>query len=235
MFTFESTVRFSETDYEGKLNLPGIINYFQDCSEFHSQSLHNGAEEMTSAGHCWIMSAWQIIVNRYPNRNESIVIGTAPNKFKSIEGYRNFVIQDTKGNHLVVANSIWTFYDLQKQRPTRITEDQYEAYQLEPALEMDYAPRKIDIKEISDFKVVHTLTVQPSQLDIFQHMNNGQYVTIACDYMPKDYTFSQVRVEYKRPALLGDTIIVKQAPSDERCVLCLCNESDDIYAVVEFS
>lgn len=236
MFTFKSTVRYSETDHEGKLGLPGIINYFQDCSELHSESLHNGEKELTAAGHCWVMSAWQIIINRYPARSEEIVVGTAPTKFKVIEGYRNFIIQDTKGNDLVIANSIWTFLDLETGRPMRITEDQYEAYQLEPAIEMDYAPRKIDVRDVTEqFEVVRTLSVQPSQLDIYQHMNNGQYVTTACDNLPEDYSFSQIRVEYKRPALLHDTVMVKRAVTNNRCVLCLCNESDDVYAMVEFS
>ena len=39
MYTFESRVRYSEVDAEGKLPVPGIIDYFQDCSVFQSEDL----------------------------------------------------------------------------------------------------------------------------------------------------------------------------------------------------
>ena len=34
MYTFESRVRFSEADHTELLTLPGLANYFQDCSTF---------------------------------------------------------------------------------------------------------------------------------------------------------------------------------------------------------
>ena len=32
MYTFDSRVRYSETDEEGRLTVTGIINYMQDCA-----------------------------------------------------------------------------------------------------------------------------------------------------------------------------------------------------------
>ena len=42
MYTFESRIRYSETDSEGKLTIASLINYFQDCSTFQSQDLGLG-------------------------------------------------------------------------------------------------------------------------------------------------------------------------------------------------
>ena len=33
MYTFDSRVRYSETDEEGNLSVVGIMNYLQDCSD----------------------------------------------------------------------------------------------------------------------------------------------------------------------------------------------------------
>ena len=44
MYSFDSMIRFSEVDHHGTLTLPGIINYFQDCSILHSDSLGVGME-----------------------------------------------------------------------------------------------------------------------------------------------------------------------------------------------
>ena len=43
-YTFDSKVRFSEVDHTGRITLPGIINYFQDCSTFQSEDLGLGIE-----------------------------------------------------------------------------------------------------------------------------------------------------------------------------------------------
>ena len=37
MYTFDSRVRYSETDEEGNLSVVGIMNYLQDCSTFQSE------------------------------------------------------------------------------------------------------------------------------------------------------------------------------------------------------
>ena len=39
MFSFESTVRFSECDETSTLAIVPLINYLQDCSAFHTESL----------------------------------------------------------------------------------------------------------------------------------------------------------------------------------------------------
>ena len=46
MYQFKSRVRFSEVDSQLHMTLPSIINYFQDCSTFHSDSIGYGIEVM---------------------------------------------------------------------------------------------------------------------------------------------------------------------------------------------
>ena len=44
MYTFDSRIRYSETDETGALSLLGVINYMQDCSTFQSEDIGLGAE-----------------------------------------------------------------------------------------------------------------------------------------------------------------------------------------------
>ena len=44
MYSFDSRVRYSETDETGKLTVLGLINYMQDCSTFHSADVGVGVE-----------------------------------------------------------------------------------------------------------------------------------------------------------------------------------------------
>ena len=39
MYTFDSRIRYSEVDAEGHLDINAIIDYMQDCTNFHSEDL----------------------------------------------------------------------------------------------------------------------------------------------------------------------------------------------------
>ena len=41
-YKLEGRVRYSEIGEKGYLSLPGILNYFQDCCTFHSESVGQG-------------------------------------------------------------------------------------------------------------------------------------------------------------------------------------------------
>ena len=78
MYTFDSRVRYSETGEEGLLSLPAIVDYFQDVSTFQSEDLGIGIDFLKEKDLLWVMSAWQVVVHRYPALGEKIRIGTIP-------------------------------------------------------------------------------------------------------------------------------------------------------------
>ena len=113
MYTFDSRVRYSETDEEGRLTVTGIINYMQDCSTFHSEDVVVGVGYLGEHRRIWLLSSWQIVIDRYPRLGERLTVGTWHNDFKGIYGYRNFVLRDLDGNDCVRAASVWCLYDLE--------------------------------------------------------------------------------------------------------------------------
>lgn len=65
-YSFDGRVRYSEIGENGCLTLPGVLNYFQDCCTFHSESIGQGMEVLKLKGKGWVLSAWQVVVNRCP-------------------------------------------------------------------------------------------------------------------------------------------------------------------------
>ena len=45
-YTTEGRIRFSEVDHTRRITLPGIVNYFQDCSTFQSEDLGLGIDAL---------------------------------------------------------------------------------------------------------------------------------------------------------------------------------------------
>ena len=148
VYDFTSRVRYSETDADAKLSLTGIMNYFQDCSTFHSEDSGVGVSYYEREKKAWLLSSWQIVIERRPVLGEPIRIATWPYEIKGIYGLRNFAMYDKDGNFLVKANSCWFLLDLQTGRPLRVTRADLLPYGGdEPRLEMDYAPRKIALPD----------------------------------------------------------------------------------------
>jgi len=80
---------------------------------------------------------------------------------------------------------------------------------------------------------VGRLSVMKHHLDVNLHVNNVQYVDIACEVLPESCEICGIRAEYKKAAVLGDEIILKCAETDGIYLVALCAEDGSIFANVE--
>ena len=97
MYEFDSRVRYSETDAQGRMTWLALMDYFQDCSVFHSEAVNLGVEVWTDAQKAWILSSWQICLNRMPRLGEQITTQTWAYGMKGFYGYRNFSMNGRDG------------------------------------------------------------------------------------------------------------------------------------------
>ncbi|HJC90231.1 MAG TPA: acyl-[acyl-carrier-protein] thioesterase [Candidatus Mediterraneibacter excrementigallinarum] len=231
MYEFDGRVRYSEIDHTGKMTLPALINYFQDCSTFHSEEAGLGMERLKAEKKAWILSYWQVIVERYPGLGEKITTGTFATEFKGLYGNRNFYMKDAEGRRIACANSIWVFMDLEKGRPARPSEEHIRPYGTEEPLDMPYEGRKILMPE--HCVEMESFPVRKYHIDTNEHVNNCQYVQMALEVLPREMKVRQLRVDYKKSAVRGDTIYPKVAQETERTVVELCDGDGKPYAVVE--
>ena len=231
MYTFDSRIRYSETDETGALSLLGVINYLQDCSTFQSEDIGLGVEYLEEKKRAWLLSSWRIVIDRYLVLGERIKIGTWATSSKGIYGYRDFVIMDQDGNYLVRAESIWFFCDTEKMVPVRVMPEDVAAYGNEEALDLGKAPRKILIPE--EYEEGIPVTIATHHLDTNHHVNNAQYVDIAREAVPCTKMVKGIRADYKKAAVLGEILVprVTKTGEDEWTVV-LADEAGEVRAVV---
>ena len=60
MYSFDSKIRYSEVDSECKLTWLALLDYFQDCSVFHSEDRKVGGDYLANHNLAWVLSYWQI-------------------------------------------------------------------------------------------------------------------------------------------------------------------------------
>ncbi|MCM1174895.1 MAG: thioesterase [Blautia sp.] len=234
MYTFQSRIRYSEVGPDGRLTLESLLDYFQDVSTFHSEDLGLGVAYLKEKNMAWVLSSWQIVVERYPRLCERVITGTAPYEFKGFIGYRNFQMETEEGERLAYANSVWSLMDIVKMTPAKPPIEMLEGYALAEKLQMDYAPRKIAAP--GGGQAQEEIQVRPHHLDTNGHVNNGQHVRIAMDYIPAGFPIRQMRAEYKKQAVLNDRIIPVLAVNEEKTLYTVSLNGPDgrPYSIVEF-
>ena len=231
MYSFESRVRYSEVDSEGRLTLNSILDYFQDCSAFQSEDLGIGVVFLREKQVAWVLVSWHIQVKRYPALGEQIQVATWPYDFKGFYGWRNFRMTAADGEELACANSLWALLDMTSARPVKLLPRLAEAYQLEPPLPMGECPRRMKLPE--QLRAEEPFAVQRFHLDTNQHVNNGKYILMAQEYLPGGFSIGDLRVEYKKSAVYGDMIYPHVAQENERLTVALCDEDRKPYAIIE--
>ena len=73
MYEYDTRIRYSEVNSDGILSLPSLLDYFQDCSTFHSEDIGLGILYLEEHHLVWVLGSWQIISNRYPKMGEVVM------------------------------------------------------------------------------------------------------------------------------------------------------------------
>lgn len=235
MYTYEIKVGYSVVDAALHMTVPAVLDCFQDAAIFEAENGSITVDYLYSRNIAWLLSSWQIVIDRRPTLNEQIKITTFPYDFKGFLGYRNFMVSDTEGNCIIKASSIWTLIDMEKRRPVKPTQEMTAGYELAEKLEMDYAPRKIEmLEEAYNTAVQEKFQVRKYQIDSNMHMNNVEYVRLAMETLPENAVIRELRAEYRKPAVYGDGLTAAVRKKGQRHQVFLEDGNGDIYAVVEF-
>ena len=232
MYQLKSKVRYSEANSKSRLTYHALLNYLQDSSTLHSEELGESGAQLFEQNMAWILSFWQICIEEMPKTSEDVVVSTWPYSTRGLFGLRNFSVENGDGKNIVKANSIWVLIDPRTGHPLRITDEVSSHYPDEPKLDMEYCDRKIAVP--SEYEEKPALTVPKYFIDTNNHMNNAKYVMVAEEYLPAGYEAKEIRVEYKKAAVLGDVIVPRVTISEKEATIVLTDENGTIYAVVQF-
>lgn len=205
MFSFNTKVSYSRVDKNGRVPLYEIMNYLQDCTNFHSENLGAGVKYMESVGKAWVIVAYKIVINKPIMLGQDICVGTAPTKFGGMFASRQFFIKDAEGEYLVQADTIWILMDLERRKPARITDKDASMYEIETVFEGVTASRKI--KFTGETHKLPEFHVKKTYIDNNGHMNNADYLRAAEEFLPEGFTCRELDIVYNKESFEGQTII----------------------------
>ena len=234
MYQYKSRVRYSEVNSNKVMTLSALTDYFQDCCTFQSEDLGVGMDYLNDLGGAWILSSWEIVINKMPLVAEKITVGTWPCSFKGFYGIRNFCIQNEQEETVAFANSLWVYMDQNTKKPVKIAEPFIKAYknQIEPQIDFTWSDRKIKVE--GNGIEGNPVEVHQFFIDTNQHMNNGKYIMLAEEFLPQDFLLRRIRVEYRKAAVLGDVLFPVIYKQEDGITVMLTDGEKKPYAIVQF-
>ncbi|MCF0144965.1 MAG: acyl-[acyl-carrier-protein] thioesterase [Eubacterium sp.] len=236
IYEYESRVRYSEVDDHGEMTLFALMNVMQDCCTFHGEECGIGLAWNMERGCAWIIANLQLKIDRYPRYAEYIRVITWAPSFRGIIGRRNFRVEYPDGTRIAEGTSEWLYMDMVHLAPLRIPKEQG-AYGLHPEKELtvETGKRKIFLPE--NMQEESPLTIRKYHIDTNNHVNNAQYIRISSYSLPAGFKPLGMRVEFKKPALLGDVIIPSTAPVSDGngYFVCLADTEGAAYFTAEYT
>ncbi len=229
LYQYSDRVSYSRVDKEGRLKVYAIVNALQDCCMFHGEEVGRSCLRLKDNARAWLVSSWHIVCKKRPHMGEEFVIKTWPYKFRGVFGNRNFVMETKEGEPLVCADSVWFYFDQAAGKPVRPAAEDVEPFGMGEPYPMEYKPRKVRVPEKMEYRA--SMTVCENHMDTNSHMNNGEYVRIAADYLPRGFETEELLVEYRLAARLGDEICIYTKEEADGFYVVMTDENKNPYAI----
>lgn len=233
MQLFTSKVRYSELAEDKRLSLVSIINYFQDVCNFESEDNGVGLKWLSEQGTVWMLTNWQIKIERRPKLGETITTTTWASGFRRFIGNRCFTMTDENGEMLAYAFSNWVYADVVEGKPKDVPQKELDAYKVAPPLDREFEKGRIRVPE--QLEEYEPIVIQKINLDTNHHVNNGQYIALAEKYLPDHFEITGLRAEYKQQSHLGDVLVPKAALVENKCIVVFEDTEGKAKLISEFT
>lgn len=207
MYSIDSIVTTSTCDSRGRLKLYSAFQMMQDCSEMWLGSEPTVRDYFQRNGMAQLLASRQVEIVRVPEYKERLTTTTSVFSVEAMFGYRNTFITDAEGRVCYRTWSMGAFVDRAMGRLRRVPEEVLRSVKLDDKRPMNYADRRIVLPRGAELTPCEPVAVTRNDIDYNQHVNNANYIRIAMELLPDGYEPKGVRVEFKRPARLGDTIV----------------------------
>ncbi len=207
MYSYNERIRYTEMDENRNLSLVSIINFMQDCCIYEAEDGGVGIDWLQEHDTAWMLTGWQVKINRRPVFCERVKISTWATGFRHFLGRRNFTIENQEsGELLVYADSDWAYVNTKTQKPERnVPEKELLVYGMAPALDRSFEKGRILVPDT--LTACPPITVTEVNIDTNHHVNNGQYVALACSVLPGGTGKTRdFRCEVRRQSVLGDVL-----------------------------
>ncbi len=211
-------VRTHYVDIHRELHLYSLVNMLQDLAARHADTLGFGWDFLNKHNWFWVLIRLRIDIVRHPMWKEEIQVETWPKGHDAVASYRDFLFTDAQGQEVIKATTSWIVLDRETRRPVRMSEVFKDVRPLIKKHAIEEPAPKIRLGQ--DKKLLHSLKVLYTDLDMNLHMNNANYVRKILDAYPLDF----LKTHHPKQLILN---FLKETFHDDKLDIYLHNAIED--------
>ncbi len=231
--------RIYDVDYRAvnknlSLTLPCLMEYFQETSIKHSDSVGYPIEWFKENMEAFVLTNWHVKIFNYPKFRDKMKIMTFPIMFKGFIAERNFQAFDLDENLIAVANSKWIYLDLNNFLPKKIDKTMFESF---APFEASPLPKAYIFKLNEAYKLINktSFTTKKSDIDSNMHINNTKYIFWALDMFGDEIYYSdkicELKAEYKKQCTENMTLTAELYKNNDEYIVCI-KDDEQIFSNV---
>ena len=208
--TEEYRVASYQCNNERKLKLESVLNLLQDSLECFAQKYDFGVDFGRSQNKAWVIRNNDVNIYALPTFDDRLVIDTSIQRMnKSILEFSSVAHMADRKKMLFSSVCQTVLIDTVSFRPVSVkanvphvpAEENAEKVSAMPITSLSRLDQELDKPVMWDY------------IDFNRHVNNAAYVVFARQALPQSFyethDLLRVRVAYKNPASLGDTMVVQ--------------------------
>jgi len=197
-----------DTDFEGKLKLNSLFNFFQELASLHADILGFGYNLLHKENITWILSRIEVEILQFPVWQQQIILKTTTKGTQGVFAVRDFELLTLERKKIASARTAWLLINLLNRRPLRVEKQLghiAERFKNDTVIEI---PQKIVLSENKIFN--NNKKFQYSDIDMNQHVNNAIYVEISLNCFDieqfKNYQISKFQINFIHEVKFGEEI-----------------------------
>ncbi|GHU52559.1 acyl-ACP thioesterase [Clostridia bacterium] len=216
--SYVSKVMFSDCDQKGRYKLSSALKVASEIAGFDYTVKGYSHEFLLSKDMLFLVSKVSLKIFTFLQAYQNYKIRTWENGKKGVLFVRGFEILDENGELMIQGISGWALINPRSGKVYKPIEFPYPQEQLNETFEC----KPLGKIQHSELTQLGERTVRYSDLDQNNHVNNAVYSDIAVDVLPNKYydeTLDNFRVTYHTAAILGDTITLFGAETEDGYVV----------------
>jgi medium-chain acyl-[acyl-carrier-protein] hydrolase len=209
-----------------------LLEILEDAAVMHATEVGDGMK--VSPGR-WFLTAWRVEILSRPRHEDRVRVETWCRAMRGASSSREFAVYGEDGTLLVRALSNWA----------RVDKDTHALLRVNPELAAAYAPEceRTNVGEPwigriateGEWLAERSYTVERTVIDANRHMNNVYYADVAALSLPEDAAYGAFRIYYRRPALLGETLLCRRLAHEEGTLVLLLGEDETQVAQILYT
>lgn len=208
----EINVPLSHSDSQGLMSIYGAFTLFMDMASEHGGHIGLGMDTLAEKGLIWLVSKTKLRIHRRPKMFSKITAYSWPAGYQKIRSDRLYKMEQD-GQLIMEAKNEWAIFHRQTGKLHRMEEIFPRDMEFWPETVCEGAYCKLK----DDFDACETIgsyTVQSTDLDTSQHMNNVQYIRVVMGAFSSaqlaDMDIAEVDIAYKNQCYEGELLTLKK-------------------------